>query len=119
MFHINWANDVLCVLLDQKEQTDEFAVMASKHVERWSEGGQDIKQNLPLLMQRPLPEKETHSTKRARSSETSQEGDKGAKKRKHAPIENNNKENQKQTVQEEKNTSEGEKGKKEHVQKER
>ena len=86
--------------------------MASKHVERWSEGGRDIKQNLPLLMQMPLPEKETHSTKRARCSETSKEGDKGAKKRKHAPIENNNKENQKQKVQGEKNTSKAKKVKK-------
>ena len=66
----NWGNDFLFALLGQKEQIEQFTNLASKHVQEWIEGGHDNKQNIPTLIHMSLPEKASHSTKRARAVRT-------------------------------------------------
>ena len=109
----NWGNDFLFTLLDQKEQIEVFANLASKHAQEWIEGGHDVKQNIPTLIQMSLPEKASHSTKRARGPNPSEERDNGGRQSNDGtPTEDNDKENRKRKPRGETNNSQAKKVKK-------
>ena len=91
----NWGNDFLFALLDQKEQIEQFTNLASKHVQEWIKGGHDVKENIPTLIHMLLPEKASHSTKRARSPNPNEERDNEGRQSNDGTPEDYNKENRK------------------------
>ena len=113
IFINNWGNDFLFALLDQKEQIEQFTNLASKHVQEWIEGGHDVKENITTLIHMSLPEKASHSTKRARGPNPSEERDNGGRQSNDGtPTEDNDKENRKRKPRGETNNSQAKKVKK-------
>ena len=108
----NWGNDFLFALLDQKEQIEQFTNLASKHLQEWIEGGHDVKENIPTLIHMLLPEKASHSTKRARSPNPNKERDNEGRQSNDGTPEDNNKENRKQKPRGETNNLQAKKVKK-------
>ena len=109
----NWGSDFLFTRLDQKEQIEQFTNLANKHVQGWIEGGHDVKQNIPMLIHMSLPEKASHSTKRARSPNPSIGRDnRGRQRNDGKPTEDNDKENRKRKPRGEMNNSQAKKVKK-------
>lgn len=112
IFINNWGNDFLFALLDQKEQIEQFTNLASKHVQEWIEGGHDVKENITTLIHMSLPEKASHSTKRARGPNPNEERDNEGRQSKDVTPEDNDKENRKRKPRGETNNSQAKKVKK-------
>ena len=108
----NWGNDFLFALLDQKEQIEQFTNLASKHVQEWIEGGHDVKESISTLIHLSLPEKASHSTKRARNPNPNEEHDNEGRQSNDGTPEDNDKGNRKRKPHEETNNSQAKKVKK-------
>lgn len=102
----------LFALLDEKEQIEQFTNLASKHVQEWIEGGHDVKENIPKLIHMSLPEKASHSTKRARGPNLNEERDNEGRQSNDGTPEDNDKENRKRKPRGETNNSKAKKVKK-------
>ena len=90
-----------------------FTNLASKHAQKWIEGGHDVKQNIPMLIHVSLLEKASHSTKRARGPNPSEQRDNvGRQSNDGTPTEDNDRENRKRKPRGEKNNSQAKKVKK-------
>ena len=89
-----------------------FTNLASKHAQKWIEGGHDVKQNIPMLIHVSLPEKASHSTKRARGPNPNEERDNEGRQSKDVTPEDNDKENRKRKPRGETNNSQAKKVKK-------
>ena len=87
--------------------------MASKHAQKWIEGGHDVKQNIPMLIHVSLPEKASHSTKRTRGPNPSEQRYNGGRQSNDGtPTEDNDRENRKRKPRGETNNSQAKKVKK-------
>ena len=93
-------------------QIEQFTNLASKHVQEWIEGGHDVKENIPTLIHMSLPEKASHSTKRARGPNPNEERDNEGRQSKDVTPEDNDKENRKRKPRGETNNSQAKKVKK-------